>query len=171
MELNICNRLIIAVRRSNQLLSFEYYFKDINKCLLHPVFLFHIIIQSIFNIAESSKDEGKKTSMKDKVKKKLSMRSINFLRKKPKSKDDGETSKNEEAEADADKTVEEKAEEDKTTEENAVAEEVKVEDAAKTEDVAEETTPETKEKATEEEKPSTTEETEDKPPIEDEKKE
>ena len=136
------------------------YFKVIN---VYPLFI---------DIAESSKDEGKKTSIKDKVKKKLSMRSINFLRKKPKSKDDGETSKNEEAEGDADKTVEEeKVEEDKPTEENAVAEEVKVEDAAKTEDVAEETTPETKEKATEEEKPSTTEETEDKPPIEDEKKE
>jgi hypothetical protein len=58
-----------------------------------------------------TKEECKKESVKDKIKKKLSMRSVNFLRRKAKPKDDGETSKNEE---ETDKTTEEdKAEEKK----------------------------------------------------------
>merc|ERR1719445_2737045 len=69
--------------------------------------------------AETSKDEGKKTSAKDKIKKKLSMRSLNFLRKKPKNKEDADASKNE----DADKTVEEEKAEEEQPKEDKPAEE------------------------------------------------
>ena len=82
---------------------------------------------NILEVAETSKDEGKKPSAKDKIKKKLSMRSLNFLRKKPKTKEDADSSKNE----DADKTVEEdKAEEEKTTEDKR-AEEPAIEETKK----------------------------------------
>ena len=131
-------------------------------------------------VAETSKDEGKKMSAKDKIKKKLSMRSLNFLRRKPKSKDDAETSVNEETAdktVDEDKTEEDKQTEDKKTEEEAI-EETKVEETVKTDDaketVAEETAPvaeESTEQKVAEKEPSVTEDTEDKPPTEDEQKE
>lgn len=131
-------------------------------------------------VAETSKDEGKKMSAKDKIKKKLSMRSLNFLRRKPKSKDDAETSVNEE---NTDKTAEEgKTEEDKQTEdkkpEDEAIEQAKVEETEKTDEaketVKEETTPvvaESTEEKVAEKEPSVQEDNEDKPPTEDENKE
>ena len=82
--------------------------------------LLNLTLISVFSeVAETSKDEGKKTSAKDKIKKKLSMRSLNFLRKKPKNKEDADASKNE----DADKTVEEEKAEDEQPKEDKPSEE------------------------------------------------
>jgi len=124
--------------------------------------------------AETSKDEGKKESTKDKIKKKLSMRSLNFLRRKPKSKDDAENSKNEE---DADKTVEEEnTEENKQTEDKKVGEEAieetKAEDTVKPDEESKKAVPVMEENVEEKveekvvEAPSTTEDKENKTTIE-----
>ena len=156
--------------------------KKITIIILVRNFLNLTFISVFSEVAETSKDEGKKTSAKDKIKKKLSMRSLNFLRKKPKNKEDADASKNE----DADKTVEEEKAEDEQPKEDKPSEEAKTEEPKEEAKVEETKTeePETKEEAkdttaaTEEktEEPVTTNEpasesTEDSPPAEAEKKE